>query len=65
MTRLVRAELDKLRSIRSTWVLAALAVLSCLVFTVIAVTVWDTDAQAAALPADQRLVNIYLMAQQV
>lgn len=64
MTGLVGAELDKLRTIRGTWALAALAVLTCLVFTVVAVTVWDTDAQAAVLPADQRLVNIYLMAQQ-
>lgn len=64
MNRLVRAELAKLRTVRSSWVLAALAVAACIAWTAVAAAVFDTDpAQAAASP-EQRLVNIYLMAQQ-
>jgi ABC-2 type transport system permease protein len=64
MTGLVLAELGKLRTVRSTWVLAALAVFSCLAWTTVAVSVFDTDPAQAAMSADQRLVNIYQMAQQ-
>jgi ABC-2 type transport system permease protein len=64
MTGLVRAELGKLRTVRSTWILAGLAVFSCIAWTTVAVSVFDTDPAQAALSADQRLVNIYQMAQQ-
>lgn len=64
MTALVRAELTKLGSIRSTWILAALALVSCVAWTVTGVAVFDTHPSQAAVPPDQRLVNIYQMAQQ-
>jgi ABC-2 type transport system permease protein len=64
MTAFVRAELAKLATVRSTWVLAALAVSSCIAWTTVGVSVFDTDPAQAAMPTDQRLVNIYQMAQQ-
>lgn len=64
MTGLVRAELAKLRSVRSNGVLAALAVGFCVAWTVAGVAVFDPHPSQAAIPTDQRLVNIYQMAQQ-
>jgi ABC-2 type transport system permease protein len=64
MSGLVRAELEKLTTLRSTWALAALAVVCCVVWAAVGVSVFDTDPSQAATPADQRLVNIYQMAQQ-
>jgi ABC-2 type transport system permease protein len=64
VTALIRSELAKLRTVRSTWILGALAVAACVAWTIAGVAVFDTDPALAATAPDQRLVNIYQMAQQ-
>ncbi|MFC4943964.1 hypothetical protein [Pseudonocardia sp. GCM10023141] len=64
MTALVRAELAKIRTLRSTWVLVALAAVFCAGWTTSAVLVFDATPQAVALPAAERLAAIYRMGQQ-
>lgn len=63
MTRLIRAELLKARSIRTTWLLAGAAPAFCVLWTVVSILTIDTPNQAA-LSMDQQVQNVYQMAQQ-
>lgn len=56
---LVRAEITKLRATRSTWVLGTIAVLFCVLWTVLTALVFGDN-----LPADQQIENVYQNAQQ-
>lgn len=64
MIGLVTAELIKIRTLRSTWLLIALAVLFCGGWTAAAVLIFDTMPPQATASTDQRLSTIYQMAQQ-
>jgi ABC-type transport system involved in multi-copper enzyme maturation permease subunit len=59
MNGLVAAELLKVRATRSTWVLAAVAVVFCLAWASVDVLVFPFDR-----PADQQVEDAYSMAQQ-
>lgn len=63
MRNLVAAELRKARSIRTTWLLAAAAVGFCALWTVVSVLTLDDPSQAG-LALEQRVQNVYQMAQQ-
>jgi ABC-2 type transport system permease protein len=64
MIPLIRAELAKIRSVRSSLILAVAAVAFCVFWTLIGVFVFDNLPNQAALSAGARLDSIYQMAQQ-
>ncbi|MER5420002.1 ABC transporter permease [Streptosporangium roseum] len=61
MNRLVHAELIRARASRSTWILAALAPVLCVLWTGLGAALAAMDSP---LPLDQRIENVYNMAQQ-
>jgi len=63
MSNLVAAELRKARSIRTTWLLTAAALGFCALWTVVSVLTLDDPGQAG-LALEQRVQNVYQMAQQ-
>lgn len=63
MNRLVRAELLKAGSLRSTWALSAAAVVFCVLWVVAQVLILNAEGDAG-LPPEQQIQNVYQMAQQ-
>lgn len=63
MSRLVRAELLKARSTRTTWILAGAAMVPCLFWIVVSVLTMDSSGNAG-LSLDQQIQNIFGMAQE-
>ncbi|MCG5213681.1 ABC transporter permease [Streptosporangium sp. KLBMP 9127] len=61
MNGLIRAELLKARAGRTTWVLAAIAPLTCALWAVLPVFLLDLES---AMPMEHRVENVYNMAQQ-
>ncbi|AWS42899.1 ABC transporter permease [Streptosporangium sp. 'caverna'] len=61
MKRLIRAELFKARANRTTWILAAIAPAFCALWAIATMPLLGLDGST---PLDQRVENVYNMAQQ-
>ncbi|MDP9844185.1 ABC transporter permease subunit [Streptosporangium lutulentum] len=61
MKRLIHAELFKARSNRAVWILAAITPAFCALWALLSVSLMNLDSP---VPLDQRVENVYNMAQQ-